>query len=69
MGRTRSTVRDLSGRERVLQLLAEGRSMKEVAAVLDISPRTVEFHKCGSWAYRRQDQRRARSAGGEARLI
>lgn len=38
--------RDLSGREReVLQLLAEGKSMKEVAAVLDISPRTVEFHK------------------------
>ena len=40
------TVRDLSPREReVLQLLAEGRSMKEVAAVLEISPRTVEFHK------------------------
>jgi DNA-binding NarL/FixJ family response regulator len=39
-------LRDLSGREReVLQLLAEGKSMKEVAAVLDISPRTVEFHK------------------------
>ena len=40
------TLRDLSSREReVLQLLAEGKSMKEVAAVLDISPRTVEFHK------------------------
>jgi DNA-binding NarL/FixJ family response regulator len=40
------TPRELSGREReVLQLLAEGKSMKEVAAVLDISPRTVEFHK------------------------
>jgi DNA-binding NarL/FixJ family response regulator len=40
------TGRDLSSREReVLQLLAEGRSMKEVAGVLDISPRTVEFHK------------------------
>jgi DNA-binding NarL/FixJ family response regulator len=39
-------LRDLSRREReVLQLLAEGKSMKEVAAVLDISPRTVEFHK------------------------
>jgi DNA-binding NarL/FixJ family response regulator len=38
--------RELSGREReVLQLLAEGKAMKEVAAVLDISPRTVEFHK------------------------
>jgi DNA-binding NarL/FixJ family response regulator len=43
-GDTRS--RALSSREReVLQLLAEGKSMKEVAAVLDISPRTVEFHK------------------------
>ena len=40
------TLRELSGREReVLQLLAEGKSMKEVAALLDISPRTVEFHK------------------------
>jgi DNA-binding NarL/FixJ family response regulator len=39
-------VRDLSTREReVLQLLAEGKSMKEVAALLEISPRTVEFHK------------------------
>jgi DNA-binding NarL/FixJ family response regulator len=39
-------LRGLSAREReVLQLLAEGKSMKEVAALLDISPRTVEFHK------------------------
>jgi DNA-binding NarL/FixJ family response regulator len=39
-------LRELSSREReVLQLLAEGKSMKEVASVLDISPRTVEFHK------------------------
>ena len=29
----------------VLQLLAEGRSMKEVARVLDLTPRTVAFHK------------------------
>ena len=29
----------------VLQLLAEGRSMKEVASVLDVSTRTVAFHK------------------------
>ena len=29
----------------VLQLLAEGRSMKEVAFVLIVSPRTVAFHK------------------------
>jgi DNA-binding NarL/FixJ family response regulator len=38
--------RELTSREReVLQLLGEGKSMKEVGAVLDISPRTVEFHK------------------------
>jgi len=29
----------------VLQLLAEGRSMKEVANLLSITPRTVAFHK------------------------
>jgi DNA-binding NarL/FixJ family response regulator len=29
----------------VLQLLAEGRSMKEVAFVLKVTPRTVAFHK------------------------
>ena len=29
----------------VLQLLAEGRSMKEVAFMLNVSPRTVAFHK------------------------
>lgn len=40
------SIRELSAREReVLQLLAEGKLMKEVAALLDISPRTVEFHK------------------------
>lgn len=36
----------LSLRQReVLQLLAEGKSAKEVAAVLNITSRTVEFHK------------------------
>jgi len=29
----------------VLQLLSEGRSMKEVAFVLEITPRTVAYHK------------------------
>ena len=29
----------------VLQLLAEGRSMKEAAFILNVSPRTVSFHK------------------------
>ena len=36
----------LTGRQReILQLLAEGKSAKETAAQLKISPRTVEFHK------------------------
>ena len=36
----------LTPRQRdVLQLLAEGRSMKEVGAILAITPRTVAFHK------------------------
>lgn len=36
----------LSPREReVLQLLAEGRTYKEMSQLLKISPRTVEFHK------------------------
>ena len=29
----------------VLQLLAEGRSMKEVAYILGVTPRTIAFHK------------------------
>lgn len=38
----------LTARQReVLQLIAEGRTMKEVAAVLHISPRTAESHKYG----------------------
>ena len=37
---------DLSPRQReVLQLLAEGHTMKEIARVLKITPRTVAFHK------------------------
>jgi DNA-binding NarL/FixJ family response regulator len=36
----------LTSRQReVLQLVAEGRSAREVGEVLSISPRTVEFHK------------------------
>jgi DNA-binding NarL/FixJ family response regulator len=39
---------ELSPRQReVLQLLAEGRTMKEAARILKISPRTVAFHKYG----------------------
>jgi DNA-binding NarL/FixJ family response regulator len=38
--------RELSARQReVLQLLAEGYSMKEVGAQLNLTPRTVAFHK------------------------
>ena len=37
---------ELTQRQReILQLLAEGRSMKEVATALDLTPRTVAFHK------------------------
>ena len=37
---------DLSLRQReVLQLLAEGHTMKKVAVILNITPRTVAFHK------------------------
>lgn len=38
--------RDLTPRQReVLQLVAEGHSIKEIAAILNVSPKTVEFHK------------------------
>ena len=38
--------RELSPRQReVLQLLAEGRTMKEIASILKITARTVAFHK------------------------
>jgi DNA-binding NarL/FixJ family response regulator len=37
---------ELTPRQReVLQLVAEGRTIKETAALLNISPKTVEFHK------------------------
>jgi DNA-binding NarL/FixJ family response regulator len=41
----------------VLQLLAEGRSMKEAAFILNVSPRTVAFHK-----YTMMDQLKIRSS-------
>jgi DNA-binding NarL/FixJ family response regulator len=41
----------------VLQLLAEGRSMKEVAFLLKFTPRTVAFHK-----YTMMDQLQLRSS-------
>jgi DNA-binding NarL/FixJ family response regulator len=43
---TSDSASPLTPRQReILQLLAEGRSAKEIAATLAISPRTVEFHK------------------------
>ena len=38
--------RELTARQReVLQMLAEGKSMKEIAFILDVKLRTVQFHK------------------------
>jgi DNA-binding NarL/FixJ family response regulator len=43
---TAAGARELSPRQReILQLLAEGRTMKEIAGILKITPRTVAFHK------------------------
>ena len=43
---TPAGVRALSGREReVLQLLAEGKSTKEIAAILGVGAKTVETHR------------------------
>jgi DNA-binding NarL/FixJ family response regulator len=48
---------ELTARQReVLQLLAEGRSMKEVASILKLTPRTVAFHK-----YRMMEQLNVKS--------
>jgi DNA-binding NarL/FixJ family response regulator len=54
----RTSRNELTGRQReVLQLLAEGKSMKEVAAILDLTPRTVAFHK-----YRMMEQLRLKTS-------
>jgi DNA-binding NarL/FixJ family response regulator len=54
----RATRPELTARQReVLQLLAEGNSMKEVAAILDLTPRTVAFHK-----YRMMEQLRLKTS-------
>jgi DNA-binding NarL/FixJ family response regulator len=43
---TKPATEKLTARQReVLQLLAEGRAMKEVADLLAVSPRTVAFNK------------------------
>jgi DNA-binding CsgD family transcriptional regulator len=47
----------LTPRQReILQLLAEGHSMKAIAAVLGVTPRTVAFHK-----YRMMEQLQVKS--------
>lgn len=52
-----ASIEILTPRQReVLQLLAEGRSMKEVASVLNLTPRTVAFHK-----YRMMEQLKVKS--------
>lgn len=44
--RPKARAKILTPRQReVVQLLAEGKSMKEVAGVLNVTPRTVAFHK------------------------
>jgi DNA-binding NarL/FixJ family response regulator len=49
---------ELTVRQReVLQLLAEGRSMKEVGNILNVAPRTVAFHK-----YRMMEQLKLRTS-------
>jgi DNA-binding NarL/FixJ family response regulator len=53
---TRKPVHQLTARQReVLQLLATGRSMKQAAAILHVSPRTVAFHKYRMMDYLRID--------------
>ena len=53
----RKPAHELTPRQReVLQLLAEGHSMKQVAALLNVTPRTVAFHK-----YRMMEQLNIRS--------
>ena len=65
IGRSRESVRrPLTLRQReVLQLLAEGRSMKEVAVTLGMTPRTVAFHK-----YRVMDQFQLKSTADLVQL-
>jgi DNA-binding NarL/FixJ family response regulator len=49
--------KELTSRQReILQLLAEGRSMKQIAVELNITPRTVAFHK-----YRMMEQLKIKS--------
>jgi DNA-binding NarL/FixJ family response regulator len=56
-GNERKPGHELTSRQReILQLLAEGRSMKEVANVLNVTAKTVAFHK-----YRMMEQLKVKS--------
>jgi DNA-binding NarL/FixJ family response regulator len=44
-GREREAHQLTTRQREMLQLLAEGKSMKEVASILNVTPRTVAFHK------------------------
>jgi DNA-binding NarL/FixJ family response regulator len=44
-GRERAAQQLTTRQREMLQLLAEGKSMKEVASILNVTPRTVAFHK------------------------
>ena len=56
-GNDRKPGHELTPRQReILQLLAEGRSMKEVANVLNVTAKTVAFHK-----YRMMEQLKVKS--------
>ncbi len=56
-GNERKPGHELTPRQReILQLLAEGRSMKEVANVLNVTAKTVAFHK-----YRMMEQLKVKS--------
>ncbi len=46
MGQRKKVILSLTPRQRhVLRLVAEGRSAREIGSRLNISPRTVEYHK------------------------
>ena len=56
-GERNKPAHELTSRQReMLQLLAEGKSMKEVASTLNVTPRTVAFHK-----YRMMERLKAKS--------
>jgi DNA-binding NarL/FixJ family response regulator len=58
LSRARGESVELTTRQaEVLQLLAEGRSMKETAAILNVTPATVAFHK-----YRMMEQLRLKTS-------